>query len=394
MIERVGWSTRTSVVSGARAFPSRWPSLRLRPALLLLALFCAVGSLQASALRLTTPAPPAVPYTLQLTGAIAAWLALPCVQLAVMRASVAGAGYRRAARFVLTHALGYVGFTLVHVGAMLALRAVAAHALGVLLPPEPLARQITWEAQSDLVLYAGIAALWTLLTHLSAEQRASVRRAELEAELARARLAALTAQLDPHFLFNALNTLSTVMYEDVARADRLIASLGRILRATLTHGAPTWALADELEHGREYVRLLEERFGERLTVQWRIEAGLDAEPVPRFALQSLIENAVKHNQHRVQPLTLEVSACVRGFGLELAVRDDGEGFGGRCLEDRTAAREGQGSGGLARLSETLRLLYGERAHVVRRARDLGAEVALHIPLGDEPSTSRCAEARS
>jgi LytS/YehU family sensor histidine kinase len=216
----------------------------------------------------------------------------------------------------------------------------------------------------------GLAALWSPLHAWEERQQAALRAAQLEAQLAEARLQALAAQLDPHFLFNALNTVSAVMYEDLGRTERLLSHLGQLLRAALAPGGPTWELAEECAHAGRYAELLQARFGDRLAVAWEVAPGLERARVPRFAIQTLIENAVKHNQERLAPLTVRVRAGCADGRLRIEVEDDGQGFGPAPASGR----------GLARLEETLRLLGGERAALERSASPSGgARVALTLP---------------
>jgi len=310
------------------------------------------------------PLPPSTRVALQLTGAFGAWLALPAIHLAVMNASSG-----RAVRFVGAHLLGFGLFFTVHFLTMTALR----HALR--LPLEgTLASQARWEAQVDLVVYAGLVAAWSLFDAKEHRRRAEVREAQLAMQLSEARLATLTAQLDPHFLFNALNALGATMHVDLERTERLLVDLAELLRASLETEQPTWSLARERAHTERYLDVLEARFGpERLSVSWRIPPEAGPCDVPRFAVQSLVENAVKHNAARRGGLRIVIAATVTPSGLRLVVADDGVGFGAQTTSRGTGR-------GLARLGETLRLLHGEQATLERgRAAAGGAEVILFLP---------------
>ncbi|MCA9695846.1 MAG: histidine kinase, partial [Myxococcales bacterium] len=335
----------------------RAPVIRARPALGLLALFLGVGLAQGVAVRFALVAEGAslaehAPIVGHLTGALAAYLALPIVQVATARAPGPRVGWPR---FAATHLVGYAAFAAAHLALMLALRA-GLDCLGVDTPSRPLGFQALWEVQSDLIVYTGLATLWILLRAWDERRAAALRAAKLEAQLAAARLDALTAGVNPHFLFNALNTISAVMYEDLPRTERLLASLGALLRASIGPGGATWTLAEERDHTARYVELLAARFGERLRVTWAIEPGLSDLSVPRFALQSLVENAVKHNQDRAAPLSIELRGAARAGELILEVADDGRGLSPAAVEAR---------GGLSRLAETLALLHGPRARLER-----------------------------
>jgi LytS/YehU family sensor histidine kinase len=238
---------------------------------------------------------------------------------------------------------------------------------------------LAMEAMKDLLSYGLIAfafLMWWMWRDREAKQ---LRQAQLEAELRDAQLRQLTGQLDPHFLFNALNTVSAVMYEDLGRTDALLADLGQLLRAGLERRGPTWSLQEEAAHLQRYGALLLARFGDRLSLALDLDAAPGAAPVPRFALQRLVENAVKHNQDRTEPLAVRVSAKAEGGRLQLEVVDDGAGF-----RDPAAALVGEGHG-LRGLAEVLRLLHGGAATLeLGEAPGGGARVRLALPLEPVP----------
>lgn len=178
-----------------------------------------------------------------------------------------------------------------------------------------------------------------------------LRTSELEKLLVAARLQALQAQLNPHFLFNTLNSISTLMHRDVAAADRMIVRLGELLRQALgSRGAQEVPLREELEFLRRYLEIEQIRFGPRLAVE--IEAPPDTLElaVPNLLLQPLVENAIKHG---IAPRKLggriEVRARRAGDRLQLSITDNGAG---NSLHTR-------GSGlGLANTRTRLEHLYG------------------------------------
>jgi hypothetical protein len=171
----------------------------------------------------------------------------------------------------------------------------------------------------------------------------------LQKHLAESQLAQLKAQLQPHFLFNALNTISSLMQVDVERADRLLTQLADLLRATLQAGArDTTSLREELELLHLYARIMQERFAGRVTLDWRVDpAALDA-TVPTMLLQPLLENAFKHGVERsTTPVATEVAARRDGDTLLVTVRNGGrltgagtEGIGLRNCRERLAVLHG------------------------------------------------------
>jgi signal transduction histidine kinase len=198
-----------------------------------------------------------------------------------------------------------------------------------------------------LLLFAG---LWLGiifgLKSFAAWQQERARLVELQKHLVESQLARLRAQLQPHFLFNALNTISALMQVDVERADRLLAQLADLLRATLQAGTRDMSsLREELELLRLYARIMQERFSGRVTLDWRVaDETLDAS-VPTMLLQPLLENAYKHGVERsMVPIVVTVTARRDGARLELSVANDGalaagggEGVGLRNCRERLAA---------------------------------------------------------
>lgn len=181
-----------------------------------------------------------------------------------------------------------------------------------------------------------------------------VLAARLESSLAQAQLRNLRLQLQPHFLFNALNTISSTMYRDPAAADEMIAQLAELLRASLrTTQTDEVPLATELEVLEQYLGIMRARFGERLRVT--IDVALDAREalVPSMILQPLVENAIRHgNAGRLGCGTVGVRARRDGASVLLEVEDDGPGSDAGA-EDRKGV-------GLTATGERLRLLYGDR----------------------------------
>lgn len=179
-----------------------------------------------------------------------------------------------------------------------------------------------------------------------------LRASELEALLAQTRLQALQAQLNPHFLFNTLNSISTLMHRDVGTADRMIVRLGELLRRTLDHtGTQSVPLRAELDFLRRYLEIEQVRFGPRLAVDFQVPEDLLDTPVPNLLLQPLVENAIKHGiAPRKQGGCIEVGARREDARLHLWVRDNGLG--------RSTATTRGGGVGLANTRARLEHLYG------------------------------------
>ncbi|HEY8562194.1 MAG TPA: histidine kinase [Pyrinomonadaceae bacterium] len=200
---------------------------------------------------------------------------------------------------------------------------------------------------------------------------------ERTAQLARARLHSLQMQLQPHFLFNTLNTISELVHHDPRAADRTIARLGDLLRLSLeTENMPEVSLRQELEFLQKYLEIEKTRFHDRLTVDFEIAPEtLDAR-VPSMILQPILENAVRHGiAARPGAGRIEIHAARFDGMLEIKVFDDGAG-----IDDSQEAVKREGIG-LSNTRARLRQLYGERQSLVlENAPGGGSEVTLHIPF--------------
>ncbi len=203
-----------------------------------------------------------------------------------------------------------------------------------------------------------------------------LRTTQLEASLAQARLQALTLQLQPHFLFNALNAISALMHRDVDAADRMVARLSEMLRLSLdTAGDQEVTLRRELELLQPYLEIEQIRFGDRLALKMEIEPdALDAH-VPCLLLQPLIENAIRHGVGaRPAGGRVEVSARRRNGQLELNVADNGPGL--------VASANGVKRGiGLSNTQARLAQLYGaDHRFELSEAAGGGFEVGVCVPF--------------
>ena len=195
--------------------------------------------------------------------------------------------------------------------------------------------------------------------------------------LAEARLETLTAQLQPHFLFNTLHAISTLMHRDVNAADTMVARLGDLLRRTLDGGdRPEVPLAEELRLLDAYLDIARVRFEDRLTVDMSIPTETAGALVPRFVLQPLVENALQHgigSRHGRGRVTIQ--ARRDGERLCLSVADDGEAG---ALQGNGFPREGIG---LTNTRQRLRERYGpDHSLHLTRGEDGGLLVAVNIPF--------------
>ncbi len=204
-----------------------------------------------------------------------------------------------------------------------------------------------------------------------------LKASQLQAQLAQAQLQALKMQLHPHFLFNTLHAISSLMRRDVEAAERMIARLSDLLRLTLENvGAQETSLRQELEFLESYLEIEKTRFRDRLQVKMDIEPEtLDAR-VPNLILQPLVENAVRHGvAPHAAPGLIEISARLKENKLELQVSDNGAG-----LPDARRAQIKEGVG-WANTRARLEQLYGAGALFDLSNRDKGGlVVSLTIPF--------------
>jgi two-component system, LytTR family, sensor kinase len=356
--------------------PWIWPRIRLRPALALLGVCTLLGLWQGFTVYLASLGDGGSlsllrPLFWEVTGILACYVFIPIPQTAILNAPRPGGNW---ARFLGLHLLGFALYALLAPTLFISVR-YAIHPLLGWGPYHygPFAYRLPMEWMKQLVGYGVIAGGFAFAAHLREARVQAAREAELRERLQEARLQALSAQLDPHFLFNALNTISSVMYEDLARTDHLLASLGRMLRDGLESDGP-WTLARELAHLEAFLAFATARFGDRIQVRTTVAEGLGAIPVPRYCLQRLVENALKHNRDRIgHALSIDVSTGMEGGALALEVRDDGVGFA-----DPAGALEGSGLG-LRNLRDGLALQYGPGATLeVANPPEGGARVRLRL----------------
>ncbi len=208
------------------------------------------------------------------------------------------------------------------------------------------------------------------------------RTAELEKRLVQARLSALQSQLNPHFLFNTLHTISALMHKDVEAADRMVMKLSELLRLALdntdTHEVP---LRQELDFLDRYLEIEQTRFRDRLAVVREIEPGTLEAHVPNLVLQPLVENAIRHGLERhARPGRITLRALRRDGQLELNVEDNGGG-----LPEGGATRTGIG---LSNTRNRLEQLYGEaQKFELQNVRGGGLLARVIIPFHEQPLTS-------
>jgi signal transduction histidine kinase len=240
--------------------------------------------------------------------------------------------------------------------------------------PQAMATAITRYLAVDVLLYALIAVCVLAAAYAREARDRAVAAAQLQTQLATARLHTLSAQLQPHFLFNTLHAISSLVRHDPRRAEQLITRLSDLLRHSL-NGAqgPEGTLEEELEFLGKYVEIQETRHDGRLAVSCEIAPDVRGLLVPRLILQPIVENAIRHGVlRRSGPGHVVVAARREDDALVLVVEDDGVGLpSGRSIVEGI---------GLSTTRDRLRQLYGT-AHsfaLVTRAEG-GARCTIRVP---------------
>ena len=237
----------------------------------------------------------------------------------------------------------------------------------------------------DLLVYMGIVAALLAGTYAAEARRRGVAAAEAEALLARTRFDALSARLQPHFLFNALQAIATLIRRDPESATRMTVRLGDLLRASLDRsGGQEVALSDELALLRAYLDIEAVRFADRLRVEYDIAADTTSCLVPDLVLQPLVENAIKHG---IAPLphggTIHIASKRDGDRLTLSVSDDGAGLQpGEPAPSRSGYTSASAAGGvgLTVTRERLAHLYGSSASLTLAPGPRGAGTLATVVL--------------
>lgn len=244
----------------------------------------------------------------------------------------------RRAGSVPRHGTGWYLFFLalmVPPGLFLALHLMVAY-INFFYAGDPIATEFRWQYYGYEIFWGWMLLLVFFLFRSWQDLREAARAAhsraeELEKERLQALLTKLKDQMNPHFLFNALNTVASLIHEDPSKAERVVVKLSTLYQGVLeATRRTTHSLAKELEFCRDYLDIEQVRFGPRLSVRIKVEKGLDPRKVsvPVLLLQPLVENAVKHGlSSRASGGSLWIGASLKKGNLDLWVEDNGVGFG-------------------------------------------------------------------
>jgi hypothetical protein len=263
-------------------------------------------------------------------------------------------------------------------------------------PPFARRRPFWWPFLGTALLRANFDAAVYLIVVVAAHALAFYRRAQererqsiaLAAGLNRAKLDALRLQLQPHFLFNTLNAISTLVHRDATAADELIGDLSELLRVSLQTSEHEVPLDRELELLDRYLAIEQARLGDRLKVIREIDPAALRGYVPTFVLQPIVENAIRHGiEPRVAPGSVIVRARRAGNRLHLSVIDDGVGLG---VSGTRAARRGIG---ISNTEARLRALHGDAATLeITAPATGGVAVEITVPYSSTAQPERASGA--
>jgi two-component system LytT family sensor kinase len=217
-------------------------------------------------------------------------------------------------------------------------------------------------------------------------QERELTAAYLRTQLSEVQLEALRSQIHPHFLFNTLHSISTLMHRDVDAADTMLTRLSDLLRLTLKHrGENEIALREELSLADNYCAIMSIRFGDRLTIARRIDPGALDSLVPQFVLQPLLENALQHGVATTSgPARIDISAEAVDGKLRLAVTDNGRGAPSAVRSERPGM-------GLSNTRLRLEQLYGRnQSLVLEKLPERGTRITVELPLRTAATASSVA----
>jgi two-component system, LytTR family, sensor kinase len=273
---------------------------------------------------------------------------------------------------ILVHSAGALLFALIHVVVAYSLRIVVYDLAGETYFIGNVFLTFIYELQKDVITYVVVLLISFAVREFRVRRASELRAVRLTAELGEARLRHLTAQVDPHFLFNALNAISNRMREDLDAADRMITQLADLLRAAYdTDQHLLVPLGSELQWLRGYAGMMAERFRGQLNFELDIEPSLESLEVPRLLLQPLVENALRHGLAEGRG-SLSVQVRRNGHRVRYIIADDGVGL------PPTPLRRGTG---LSNVSRRLELMFpGDHEFSLASRSPRGTLVTVEFPV--------------
>jgi two-component system LytT family sensor kinase len=282
--------------------------------------------------------------------------------------------------------LGWTRLLARHVALLLAVAALQAlfvAVVGLTLVPEPesawaaMTGQLRGRLYQEAVMYLAVVMSSQALLFYDRSRTRELRAAELEAQLQASRLDSLRAQLHPHFLFNSLHTIASLVRDNRnPEAVRLISGMSDLLRRLLDTTTPTHAIEDELAAARTYLDVQHARFGDRLTAEVTLAADAAGARVPVLVVQPLLENSLRHGlADQVQAGHVRVTVSRDGRDAVIRVEDTGAGVA------PTWRLESSAGTGLANIRGRLQAMYPGRGHINAGPRPGGGfGVTIRLPF--------------
>jgi two-component system, LytTR family, sensor kinase len=299
----------------------------------------------------------------QATGYYLAMVLLPWIFFVTRRFPV-GVSWRPAA----AHPGGVISYALAHTSLMWGSRLILFPLFGLgRYDYGAMPTRYFMELPSQFIHYAEWVAAYTVYHNW-------LRTKDLEKQLVAARLSALTHRLQPHFLFNALNAVSTAIYEDPQRADKMLERLSDFLRATLkVPDAPMVPLSSEFRLARQYLEVMKARLEDRLQFEIECDADSGTAEVPALLLQPLVENAIEHGQDPLSGrIEIHLKAIRENGFVSISICDRGRGF-----ISRAPSPDGHG---LSNVRQRLKTVYRDHASLDLDGDAGNASVVVRIPV--------------
>jgi hypothetical protein len=232
-------------------------------------------------------------------------------------------------------------------------------------------QSLAWRVLTGLFYYFIFVLLYYLIIYYENFQEKKVNEANLKGLVKESELNYLKAQINPHFLFNSLNSISSLTISDPQKAQEMIIKLSTYLRYSLIQ-KEKFTLSEEIENGKLYLEIEKIRFGKRLEFEININNELLSYTVPSTILQPLYENAVKYGvQESTEPVIIQTNCSMESNLLKIMITN--------TLPERTSKRKGEGIG-LKNISERLRLTYGRTDLLIVQQIEGKYEVCILIPV--------------
>jgi two-component system LytT family sensor kinase len=301
-----------------------------------------------------------------------AWALLtPLVMFTAKRFPVWVGGRQRALNW-LAQTAAMLSFIGAHVGLVAIGTTAVDPAVTFQSVPEVFAQYLMSWTVLDAVVFCALVTMHQAVVYYRMSKDRALRASQLEARLAQAQLQMLRMQLQPHFLFNTLHSISALMHKDVRRADSMIVALSDLLRMSLQNiGAQEVPLQSELDFLQRYIEIMGMRFGDRLHVSIDVEPETRDARVPNLFLQPLVENSFRHGFGDLGQGKIAISVRREGDMLRCIIADDGRGL-------RAGHKEGVG---LSSTRQRLAHLYGDQhSFSVRGSPGEGVHVTMSIPF--------------